>query len=309
MPHLAGYQSHRLLCETVKGQRQLTFSKIHKALLFRSIGYPSHYLHLTASTMTSSATTYSTLGDPKHGGALFTIPPEVRDEIYRLVVRKNYIVYITRPRSSRSLPSRDEHDFAILQVSKAISHEASDILYSESVFRFSMNFRSYEISCVPAHLANRMKNVELHFQDLWNLLSLFSSPRFHKNINAMCHAATADFASTEIKRNHLQIKFFACCPGMMAILSSHLSETLNALIGFRTVGVEVVSVCVYHLVRLRSKGVRKNFQDLQKEMIIHMGQQILDILRPTMGPVETAVLGDFPCFVLHPREFLASGAR
>lgn len=259
--------------------------------------------------MTSSATIYSTLGNPNHGGALFTIPREVRDEIYRLVVRKRYTVYFTRPKSDVFVPSRDKHDLAILQVSKAINHEASDILYAESVFRLSINFSSDEVSSVPAHLANRMTNVELDFQDLAYLTRLFSSPRFHKNVNAICHAANAIFASNDIKRNLLHIRFFGCCPGMMAILSSDFSKTLNAFIGFRTVVIEVVSVCARYLVRVRSMGIEKSFGDLQKETAIIMGQQIMDILTPTLGPAETAVHGDVSCFVLHPQDYLASSAR
>ena len=257
--------------------------------------------------MTSSATIHSTLGDPNHGGALFTIPPEVRDEIYRLVVRKRYTVYITRPKSEVFLPSRD--DLAILKVSKAINHEASDILYAESVFRLSMNFSSDEVSSVPAHLANRMTNVELNFQDLAYFPRLFSSPRFHKNVNAICHAANASFASNDIKRNLLHIRFFGCCPDMMAILSSDFSKTLNAFIGFRTVVIEVVSVCARYLVRVRLMGIEKSFGDLQKETTIAMGQQILAILTPTLGPAETAVHGDVSCFVLHPQDYVASSAR
>ena len=131
---------------------------------------------------------YSALGDPKHGGALFILSREVRDEIYRLVVKKRYVIHITR--WNDSIPSRGKHNFAILQVSKAINHEASDILYAESVFRISMNFYSYKVSSVPAHLANRMNNAEIDFHGYRG---------FYDRTGAIFDAAFASLASTDIR--------------------------------------------------------------------------------------------------------------
>ena len=258
--------------------------------------------------MTSSATIYYTLGDPKHGGALFKLPREVRDKIYRLVVRRRYIFYITRPRTGDPYPSRGTHELAVLQVSKAINYEVSDILYAESVFRFSMFFSKYKVSSVPGHLANRMTNVEIHFQGLTFGALFVSYARLHRNTDAMWDAATAGLASTDIKRNHLNIRLFNCCPGMMTVLSSSLSKTLNAFIGFRTVLIELVSVCVTDLERVRSTVIEESFKVLQKQMTITMAQQILDVLTPTLGPAEAAVPGDVSCYVLHPQDYLARSA-
>ena len=257
--------------------------------------------------MTSAATTYSTLGDPRHGGALFTLPREVRDEIYRLVVRKRCVFYITRP-GNVPLPSRDQYDFAILQVSKAINHEASDVLYAESVFRFSMDFYSFKVSSVPAHLANRMKTAEIDFQGLHYNPPMLSYPGFYANANAILDAAFAGFASTDNRRNHLHIRFFDCSPDVMRMLSTHFSKTLNSVIGFRTVLVQNVSVCATYIARVRSMGIQKSFGDLQKEATIIIGQRMLEILTPTLGPAETAVPGDVSCYILHPQDYLARSA-
>ena len=259
--------------------------------------------------MTSSATISSTLGDPKHGSALFTLPREVRDEVYRFVVRKRFVIDITRPGSGDTFPSKGKHDFAILQVSKAINHEASDILYAESVFRFLMNFYSFKLTSVPAHLANRVANAEIEFRGLHYYSPDVSYRGFHENTNTLFDAASAGLASTDIKRNHLHIRFFDSCPGMIAMLSTPLSQTLNALVRFRTVLIEVVLVRVAFLERARSKGVQKPFRVLQKEMTITMGQQILDLLMPTWGPAETAVAGDVRSYILHPQDYLASSAK
>ena len=253
--------------------------------------------------MTSSTTSYSTLGDPSYGGALFTLPREVRDEIYRLVVRKRYIIYITRPGSDDPLPSTGKHEFAILQVSKAINHEASDILYAESVFRFSTNLL-FTASSAPAHLANRMTNVEFDFKGY---------SYYWEQAYAMIDAATAGSANTNIRRKHLHIRFFECRPLVVTRLSTYLSKALNALISFRTVHVEVVSVCPRYLEEREELfmdlfGFFGDPQKIQKETTITIGQQILDILTPTLGPAETAVRGDVNCYIWHPQDYLARSA-
>ena len=258
--------------------------------------------------MTSSATIYSTLGDPKHGGALFTLPRELRDEIYRLVVKKRYVTSVTRRARHASSPSSDKHNFAILQISKAINHEASDILCAESVFRISMNFYSSKVSSVPSHLANRMKNAEIDFYGL-SYDPIMWCREFHENANAICDAAFANFAGTDIKRNRLQIRFFDCFPSKIEMLLTHLSKTLNAFIGFRTVLIEVDSVCTDFLRSVRSTGNKTPFEDLQEKATVIMSQQILEILTPTLGPAEPAFPGDVSCYILHPQDHLARSAR
>ena len=94
----------------------------------------------------------------------------------------------------------------------------------------------------------------------------------------------------------------------MTMLSTHLSETLNAFIGFGTVVVQIVSVCATYLEIGPTTDVQKSFGDLQKETAIAMGQQILDVLTPTLGPAETAVPGDVTCYILHPQDYLARSA-
>ena len=258
--------------------------------------------------MTSSATIDSTLGGPIYAGALFTLPREVRDEIYRLVIRKRYIIYITRPGSGDAFPSRGKHEFAILQVSKAINHEVSEILYAESVFRLSMDFCSFKHSFVPAHLYNRMTNAELDFHGLSYGPPFVSFYGFCENAKALLDAATAGFDGTDIRRNHLHIRFFDCCPGVVTRLSSHLSKASNAFIGFRTVLIQVVSISARYLRRLRNMDLQESFGDVQKETTITIGQQILDLLTPTLGPAEVAVPGDVSCYILHPQDHLARSA-
>ncbi|KAL9132188.1 MAG: hypothetical protein Q9175_006576 [Cornicularia normoerica] len=263
--------------------------------------------------MTSSATSPSTLGDPRHGGALFTFPREVRDEIYRLVVRKHYIIYITQGTNDIITPRKNEHDSAILQVSKAVSDEASDTLYSESVFRFSIDFSAHGIFCVPTQLTNRMKNVEFDFRGLSALHSLlfplYSFPTYHDHINTICHAAIADFTGTNIARNHLRIRLFACGPGMSGTLSGHIFERLKTLIGFCTVILEVIPLRVSLRAMGWPMGYQQEFWRLGKIEMNQIRQEILNILGPELGPAKKDQLGDAGCLVFQPREHMANRAR
>lgn len=84
------------------------------------------------------------MGDPQHGGALFILPRAVRDEIYRSVVKRCYIIPICQGKictaqiiaDDNKFGMRKGREFALFRVSKAISHEASEIWSSESSFSF-----------------------------------------------------------------------------------------------------------------------------------------------------------------------------
>ncbi len=96
----------------------------------------SHSQHDPPSSDTTTSNIESTLskttlrGDPKHGGALFTLPREIRDDIYRLLVKGRHNVYSTledeegRIFTKSTVP--DKPDLVILQISRAISHEAEE---------------------------------------------------------------------------------------------------------------------------------------------------------------------------------------
>ena len=71
------------------------------------------------------------------------LPPELRDYIYRDILT-TYLVELPQPRvylnardRGKILPQRQTSSrLAILQVSKAVYHEAKHILYKHSVFFF-----------------------------------------------------------------------------------------------------------------------------------------------------------------------------
>ena len=91
----------------------------------------------------SSTTSHALLGDPKNGGALFLLPPEIRETIYRFLVKDRYAVIHSRLhwqlaiRGDPSMVVRPKV-LSILRFSKAVCGEATKILYSETVFRFAI---------------------------------------------------------------------------------------------------------------------------------------------------------------------------
>ena len=99
-----------------------------------------------------------------------TLPRELRDKIYRLLVKKDYNIYITHCKNGAIKLKKEEHEFAILEVSKAISHEVLDILYSEGNFRISIDFSTggtHGIPGFPSQITNRIKNVEFVLHGLF----------------------------------------------------------------------------------------------------------------------------------------------
>ena len=248
------------------------------------------------------------MSNPQYGGALFILPREVRDEIYRLVVKRDYIIYVTLGDDEVSIrPTKDKHYFAILEVSKTLSDEASDILYSESLFKFSIDFSAHGIFCVPTPLTKRMKNVEFRFGGLSTWHSDLFSPNtfltYQNHINTICHAVIADFTGAEIVRNNLRIRLSVCGPGMISTLSVHIFQGIKALIGFRTIVLEVfplcpVSILVWHM------GFRPKVWGLSTQELIQTRRGLQDILEPTLGSAIQYSNGDVFCLTFRPREHI-----
>ena len=106
---------------------------------------------------------HTPLSDRKHGGDLFYLPQEIRDMIYRYLVKGRYLD--SKPSKenerSRGAPGTAEDagaDLSILRVSKIVGYEASEILYSEGVFRFIIDFKCRDDEMVKdkTHRLNRL---------------------------------------------------------------------------------------------------------------------------------------------------------
>lgn len=242
------------------------------------------------------------LGNSQHGGALFTLPRELRDEIYRLLVKKRYIIYIT-PHEDNHVTT-EKHDLAILEVSQAVSSEALEILYSEAVFCFSVDFRSDDYPRRPSQLTNRIKNVEFNIIGLGICPALCSSQtpclRHLDHPDIFYHSAMAKFTDAEIAGNSVRIRLLLCDPDSIEDLFVSTFETLKVFMGFRTITIEVVPISVSSRELGMSKREQWVFPWLSKEHDSQIGQEVKSSLEPTLGPAAEEYHGDVQHLTFHP---------
>lgn len=270
----------------------------------------------TASVMEPEVANLTLLGDPKHGGALFTLPREIRDDIYRLLVKGRHTVYLPLKNEGgdtfKSI-AHDKPDLVILQISRAISREAQEILYSESVFRYSMNFHASKALQPPTHLVSRMKKVKM-------LLSYLTSesdrdiyqdthPSYKRRMAAICEATIDNFTGAQILRTTCHVQFVAFKPDTIQPLSSHILPKLKDFTGFRTV---LVDVCLEKEFEARMRWEKSKNIGSKGEttaMVEQIRQTIKDAMEPTLGPA-TDIIDDFWISVeFHPRQHVPSLLR
>lgn len=212
----------------------------------------------------SSTTAKSPQGDPKHGGALFRLPREIRDVIYRRLVKGRYL---TDKRSAHSEGSDKEGsdsesdvdqnagpNLSILRVSKAVGHEAVEILYSDSVFRFPIDFKSPRDDDEDGKLfhlnhlkkvAPMMKNVYLDVDGAsirWaGWFETRYSPMWARKLELSSGPTIDLFGDVDIKRRTLHIGMSECCARMLEGTSfGTICQRLKSLVGFSVATVEVM---------------------------------------------------------------------
>ena len=227
------------------------------------------------------------LGDSKHGGALFLLPREIRDEIYRFLVRGSYLdtTCLYRYSDGAFEPQRGVRpDFAILRVSKSISREATEILYSESVFRFviTVGVTGERISRPDLgrikRLAPMIQHVVLDTDRL-----VMPDTVFDLNMGV----AVQIFGGLDIRRRSLLVRVLSCSKffsrGMgLPIVCEHL----KAFVGFRATTLEAVPA---NWLLQKYSFNRPGRDDAEKARKIRMFQTrivqtVAEDLEPVLGP-------------------------
>lgn len=249
-------------------------------------------------------------GNFQYGGALFILPRELRDKIYHLLFKKNYVIYITRRRNSIIAPRKDEYDFAILEVSKAVSLESLDILYSESVFRCSVDFVEHSNLAFSTQFNKRMKNVEIDLEGLsalpWLDFPPSSSSTYQDHINMICESAITDLTGPEIGHNSLRIRLL-CGPPIIEPLFVHILERVKGLMGVRTLILEVFPI---HL-SFQESGwpghVHEPLWRLLETRVAQIRQEIKDTLEPTLGPSAEGYQEEVQHLTFHPDKYAVRG--
>ena len=188
-------------------------------------------------------TSHGLLGDPKHGGALFLLPREIRDNIYRLLVKGNYLdTGCFCHHSNEDLYARTDvrPDFAILQLSKSIGREATDILYSESVFRLVITTWSLGKHIFSPDL-DRMKRLAPIIQNVILDLRTYSKTLTFYETNM--GIAIQNFGGLAIRRRSLLVRMLGSSEHWITGKGlPRICQQLNAFVGFRIATVEILPV-------------------------------------------------------------------
>ena len=231
-------------------------------------------------------TSHVKLGDSKHGGALFLLPREIRDEIYRLLVKGSYLdtgCFYRCSRKDRYPPTDIRPDFAILRVSKSIGREATEILYSESVFRFIITTGFYGEHILSPDL-DRMKRLAPTIQNVILDVGSFNEPDVFYEINMP--VAVQSFGGLDVTRRSLLVRMLSCAKFWSKGRElPRVCQQLKAFVGFRAATLEVVPArwLLSTLPINSSPDAAKNARKIRK-IVAQTAQTVAEELEPILGP-------------------------
>ena len=235
-------------------------------------------------------TSHVPLGDPKCGGALFLLPREIRNEIYRLLVKGHYLdTALFWQFSGPGVDPRSDvrPDFAILHVSKIVGREATEILYAESVFRFIITCRSnYE---KETHMLSpdldRMERLAPMIQNV--TLDDYSFEMPNEFYFANISIAVQNFGGLKIRRRSLLIRMLGCSEyDSKGTIFPYLFHHLMAFIGFRATTLEVLHarwLLYFPAFTSPSPDEAKNGRKIRKK-VAGIVQAAVEVLEPVLGP-------------------------
>lgn len=257
---------------------------------------------------TSSTEKHTRPGDPEHGGALFRLPREIRDKIYRLLLKGRYLAYNTPgsalyPAKTKSgMSENPESHFSILRVSKLVGSEARDIMYSESVFRIFVtignrwddNARSKmkKLSTVAAMMNNVDIDIHAPCFERWELFRGEGTDIYTETLREASRAIADMFGGSCVKRQNLHIRFLGCENDM---IRSNFSldpgcRNFGLLVGFRNITVEVM-IRTTVLLHYTQHG-RIKWTEVGHNLVRDITHAIKGYLEPTFGPAVSGFKSD-----------------
>ena len=247
----------------------------------------------------------------------FTLPREIRDQIYREVLCKRYLIH--RPaRWKRGKPVYHDDrplfwfrgrlyswrgwawsghigtvkrplywaEIALLLTSKAISQEAIQIMYEESGFSVYVGMRSirwYRMTPLPPQpLLNRMQNL-LMSTCVCDTLDYTAGEKWLQNFNG-----------SDVKRNFCYISF--PCYYCLVWCTDHTPflRGCQSLVGFKKVTITLEHICA---------DAGEEVEDLT-EIYNSMRNDFRAALEPHLGPSISRDVDNFFCLDFHPRKHL-----
>ena len=236
------------------------------------------------------------LGDPENGGALFTLPRELRDEIYRFVVKGYYIVFDLYGQYYCDNPR-----LTIFRVSQAISSEALEIFYSESVFSHIIDVEHPRPPLkTPTMAVTRMKNVRIRMEGITPDFPEPDSLDLKDRVDLICEATIDDLMGNLAYRDNCHVHFCGLILLKNEPLHPIILQKIATFTGFHTILVDTIP----HM-KVGSKRFERWF-------ILHLEQvkRISQIrLEPTLGPAKISFKGVTTRLEFRPRQHLQSVLR
>ena len=262
--------------------------------------------YTSTSYMASTVSKPHPLGDSKHGGALFTLPREIRDEIYRHLVKESYVILFPSGFIHESaFKLVDKPDLGIFLISQAISLEAQEVFYSESVFHCSMDFKSHDSLAVSTQMVKRIKNLKIEIQGI-NYSYHDDYYTSEADMMATWKTFIGDLRGTETLRNTIHIRFCSSTPAMIEPLSNCFLPPMRAFTGFRTVVVEISPLRSYQIQmkheRSESAHTDRTFTAVYQRMI-HV---VKEAMEPSLGRATISNKGFGNLVEFHPREHVSA---
>lgn len=268
----------------------------------------------------------------KPDSLLFSLPGELRNEIYRWILRGTHIISAPpNPRRHRSTLSDDKwrikdrpgvsipySDLSILSVSKAVRDEALPMLYSESIFRIYVPFEWEEVvRLLSLEAVERMMNIELDVVLDWAIFHAANVFPAGSNLECMDRnkqvwkATLGWIGRKQIIRSTLKIRWRICLrhakrpflqwPNVGGSLPEWMYRTLKPLIRFRTLMLQVFI------------PREETCFDTVDEGLTVFGpkmEAIMEYLVPILGPcvIDNAYDHDHRCYVgtmaFHPQQHI-----
>ena len=261
---------------------------------------------------------FKPLGDRNHGGALFILPRELRDEIYRLLLKRHYTIFYSKAIKWQKSKTRDKKTdnpgLVTLRLSRTINYEAQELLYAESTFHvtvdFGMNLGELKR---PTQALNRVRKVKIIMRGLTPQLdgydARYSAAGYSHRIEAICGHTIDNFMGTMIRRDSCHIQLCEIGSHIVFPLTSYILPKFAAFNGFDTVLVEVsteknneqsVRKQCYHYRRNSSQSVR---------ILESFGTIVTGTMEPTMGPTISSSYGFTIRLEFKPRQHAPSILR
>jgi hypothetical protein len=205
---------------------------------------------------------------PAGFGTLMTLPPEIRHNIYRLLIHSGHI--------------------NILRVSQAINEEGSDFLFKDGVCRIAFGYKWRPPVMKPTRsLAKRIQTLSVNVYARY-AYHFFNDHDFHRELDALRY-----FGSAAIHRKTCRVSF-EVYPSTAEMVVREVLVILASFVGFEEVIVEMRLVGVSHISEYDFESLKKEpppvpfWFDSQPENVIWRmanGAELAQkVLAPTLGP-------------------------